>query len=386
LHAEVKIAVGWTDETIEIDGHELPLELETTSSLAYMLAEDPPWSRELAGFFQGDLARHGDGLASMRPYSPGKIPIILVHGTASSSGRWADIVNDLTNDPRIRERYQFWMYTYNTGAPIPYSGYQLRKAIEEMVESLDPEHDDESLKRIIVIGHSQGGLLTKLTAVEPENTFWEMFSDSPIEELELEDETRAILEGSLLFGPVPNVKRVVFISTPHRGSYLAEFGLAKWMSSFIRAPANVIIAATDLVTQNPEARGISKVESASSSIGNMNPSSPMLAVLVSLPVRDGVVAHSIVSVKGGEEEKDGGSDGVVKYASAHIEGVASELIVDSPHSCQSESEVIEELLRILLLHLEEGKAEARGTEPADESQSAAAGITADAPLGSSARV
>ncbi len=352
LDAHLAIAVGWSDDTIEIEGQTLPLELETTSSLAYMLAEDPPWTRELAGFFQGDLARRGDGLTGMKPYSPGKIPVILVHGTASSSGRWADIVNDLTNDPRIREHYQFWLYTYNTGAPIPYSGYLLRKAIREMVTSVDPERRDPALDRIIVVGHSQGGLLTKLTSVEPDNHLWDMFSSTPIDELELEPETREILDGAFLFDPVSNVERVVFISTPHRGSYLAAFSLAKWMSSFIRAPANVVIAATDLMTQNPEARGISQVGQVESAIGNMSPSSPMLGVLVELPLRPEVTAHSIVSVHGGEEEREGGSDGVVKYESAHVEGVASELIVDSGHSCQSNPLVIEELLRILLLHLE----------------------------------
>jgi len=357
LDARLEVAVGWGDRTIEIEGQTLPIELETTSSLAYMLSETPPWARELAGFFQGDLARHGDGLASMEPYSPGKIPVILVHGTASSSGRWADIVNDLTNDPRIRKRYQFWLYTYNTGSPIPYSAFLLREAIEEMVESVDPEGTDVALERIVVVGHSQGGLLTKLTSVEPDEKMWGILSDVPIDELKLKPETRRILEGSLLFDPVPNVKRVVFISTPHRGSYLAAFGIAKWLSSFIRAPANLMIAVADIATQNPAADGIAKVGKVGSAVGNMSPSSPMFNVLVDIPVRPEVTAHSIISVRGGEAEKDGGSDGVVKYESAHIEGVASELIVDSAHSCQSQPPVIEELLRILLLHLEEADME-----------------------------
>jgi pimeloyl-ACP methyl ester carboxylesterase len=357
LDAHLEIAVGWSSETIEIEGQQIPLELETTSSLAYMLAEDPPWARELAGFFQGDLARHGDGLSSMKPYVPGKIPVILVHGTASSTGRWADIVNDLSNDPRIRDRYQFWLYSYNTGAPIPYSAFLLREAISDMVESLDPKGEDPALRQIVVVGHSQGGLLTKLTSVEPEDKFWKIFSKVPIDQLELEPETREILDGSLLFDPLPSVSRVVYISTPHRGSYLAEFGIAKWLSSFIRAPANVLIATKDLITQNPEARAISNVGSTQSAIGNMSPRSPLLRVMAKLPVRPGVVAHSIVSVKGGEKKKDGGSDGVVKYKSAHLEGVESELIVDSGHSCQSKPEVVEELLRILLLHIEKPVAE-----------------------------
>ena len=122
VDVRLEIAAGWGDRTIEIQGQTLPIELETTSSLAYMLTESPPWSRELAGFFQGDLARSGDGLFSLEPYTPGKIPVILVHGTASSSGRWADIVNDLTNDPRIRDRYQFLALYLQHGIANPLLG------------------------------------------------------------------------------------------------------------------------------------------------------------------------------------------------------------------------------------------------------------------------
>jgi hypothetical protein len=45
-----------------------------------------------------------------------------------------------------------------------------------------------------------------------------------------------------------------------------------------------------------------------------------------------------------------GDDGVVKYTSAHIEGVVSELVVRSPHSCQGNPHTMEEVRRILRLH------------------------------------
>lgn len=45
-----------------------------------------------------------------------------------------------------------------------------------------------------------------------------------------------------------------------------------------------------------------------------------------------------------------GADGVVKYESAHIEGVASELVVRSGHSAQAHPQTIEEVRRILLEH------------------------------------
>src|SRR5690606_23352208 len=37
---------------VEIDGQRVPLESETTASLAYMLAESPVWQREIGGFLQ----------------------------------------------------------------------------------------------------------------------------------------------------------------------------------------------------------------------------------------------------------------------------------------------------------------------------------------------
>ena len=48
-----------------------------------------------------------------------------------------------------------------------------------------------------------------------------------------------------------------------------------------------------------------------------------------------------------------GNDGVVAYKSAHIEGVESEYVVRSPHSCQANPYTIAEVRRILLQQLKE---------------------------------
>ncbi|MBW2295434.1 MAG: alpha/beta fold hydrolase [Deltaproteobacteria bacterium] len=350
LETRLHLRVAYTSDSIEINGESIGLEMEPTASLAFMLTESDPWARELKGLFQGDLEVPGSGLASLEPYHPGRIPVVLVHGTASSAARWADILNDLTNDRTIRERYQFWLFTYNTGSPIAYSAWKLRKGIHDLVKQVDPESKDPALQRIVVVGHSQGGLLTKLTAVDSGNVLWDHVSDRSFEEMDLEPESREILGGSLFVKPVPEVERVVFVSTPHRGSYLAEFGIAKWMSRFVRAPANLVRVGADFVSQDAEASGIREVERVDGAIGNMSPSSPFLAMLLDMPVASGVHSHSIISVNGGKAEPEE-SDGVVKYKSAHIGGVDSELVVDSGHSCQSEPLVIAELRRILLVHL-----------------------------------
>ena len=103
-----------------------------------------------------------------------------------------------------------------------------------------------------------------------------------------------------------------------------------------------------LTTLNPAMAGTTGLR-IPTAIDNMDWSNPFLRTLASLPIAEGVKANSIIAVKGdGPPEK--GNDGVVRYTSAHIEGVESELVVRSSHSCQSNPQTIEEVRRILYEH------------------------------------
>jgi hypothetical protein len=77
-----------------------------------------------------------------------------------------------------------------------------------------------------------------------------------------------------------------------------------------------------------------------------------MLILAEISVSEPIKAHSIIAVKGDDIPPAGG-DGVVKYTSAHIAGVESELVVRSGHSCQGNPVTIEEVRRILLKHLGE---------------------------------
>jgi hypothetical protein len=80
----------------------------------------------------------------------------------------------------------------------------------------------------------------------------------------------------------------------------------------------------------------------------MTPRSALIQGLAPEPIVPGVHAHSIISVAG-DGPVESGNDGVVQYSSAHIDGVDSEVVVRSPHSCQSKPETIAEVHRILRL-------------------------------------
>jgi hypothetical protein len=201
---------------------------------------------------------------------------------------------------------------------------------------------------MVVIGHSQGGLLTKMTVVESGSRFWDARFKVPFEKAKLSAETRDLLRRSIFVEPLPFVKRVVFIATPHRGSFLAENFLGKIARKLISLPGTLTTMGEQLTRLNPGMAGTMGFR-IPTAIDNMDWSNPFLRTLASLPIAKGVKAHSIIAVKGdGPPEK--GNDGVVRYTSAHIEGVESELVVRSSHSCQSNPHTIEEVRRILYEH------------------------------------
>jgi pimeloyl-ACP methyl ester carboxylesterase len=339
---------------VSVDGVRVPLEFETTSSLAYTLHESRLWDTEIAGFRSGDFVpflgdRVPDGLLLLHPHRPGAIPVVLVHGTASSPARWADLVNELEADPRLWSRYQIWLFIYNTGNPVGYSAGLLRSALENAVRELDPAGTDPALRQMVVIGHSQGGLLAKLTAVDSGTRFWDDFVRVPIDELRVSDSTRETLRRSSFFTPLPFVKRVVFICTPHGGSYLAGMSFARLVSDLVRLPTNLMKLSLELATIDRSALVVRQLGRLPTSIDNMTPGNPFIQTLGSLPVAEGIASNSIIAVKG-DGPLEHASDGVVAYTSAHVSGVQSEKIVRSGHSAQGAPATIEEVRRILLEH------------------------------------
>jgi pimeloyl-ACP methyl ester carboxylesterase len=214
--------------------------------------------------------RTQDGLFMLQPYRPGQIPVVLVHGTASSPVRWAELINELGGDPRIREQFQIWFFLYDTGNPIGYSAGRLRAALTATVQQLDPEGTDPALRRMVVIGHSQGGLLTKFTAIDSGTQFWDRISKKPFEEIQISPETRALLQQSVFFTPLPFVERVVFVATPHRGAIMAGQRLARSQPGLLPCLWRCS-AGSASPSRRPATRADRDPPPAPTAIDNMNP-------------------------------------------------------------------------------------------------------------------
>jgi triacylglycerol esterase/lipase EstA (alpha/beta hydrolase family) len=329
----------------------VPLESETTATLAYGLEGAPVWDFEIAGFRSGDFRLQSeDQLVMLHPFHPDRIPVVFVHGTASSPARWAEMVNELLGDAGLSRRYQFWLFIYNTGNPIAYSAMRLRESLQRAVNDVDPTGADPSLRQMVVIGHSQGGLLTKMTVVDNGTRFWDAISKVPFEQADLDPETRDLINRSLFVEPLPFVTEVIFIATPHRGSFLADSFLGTLGRKLVSLPGNLTKAGVSLVKLQP-AGAVKTVTTLPTSIDNMKSSNPFLQTLAALPIAPGVEAHSIIAVRG-DGPPEQGDDGVVAYSSAHLDGVDSELVVRSSHSTQATAETIEQVRRLLSRHLD----------------------------------
>ena len=355
IDGSIEVFNAYETRSVEIDGRPMPLETEPSAVLAYSLSRSRFWQWEFRGVLLGDLLGQEKvkrQLEFVEPYRPGRIPVVFVHGTASSPGRWADMLNVLANTSPLRDRFQYWFFFYETGNPISYSAMRLRDALTGAVQSLDPEGRDPALRQMVLVGHSQGGLLAKMTVIDSGTRLWDAFSRRPLEELHVSAETRDLLRRTRFVTPLPFVREVIFISTPHRGSYVAGWRFSHWASSFAKLPRVFVGVTTEMLKGNADALLYDPEQAAFGAIYNMTPGSRFIEALAATPVAPDVVAHSIIPVMG-DLPPDGQDDGVVKYASAHIDGVRSELVVPhQDHSAQSNPVAIDEVRRILFEHAE----------------------------------
>ncbi|WP_422925726.1 esterase/lipase family protein [Singulisphaera sp. PoT] len=298
-----------------------------------------------------DLARYeSTGLSLLHPYTPGKIPVVFVHGLWSSPWSWDRMIKALETDDELNGRYQFWTFGYATGDPIPYSASLLRHNLEEARRRFDPQNSDPAFARMVIVGHSMGGLLSKMMVVDSGDRLWHMISDRKFEELSADASDRDIFRQAVIFRPRPEIRRVVFIATPHQGSHVDRGSLQRIGTRLVRLPDPLRSVHHRLIARNDKEffkehfrKGLP------TSIDELEWGSPILKGLHGLNVAATVKAHSIIAVRKGQQASDA-TDGLVTYASAHLEGVESERVVTAAHLCQDHPEVIHEVRRILVEH------------------------------------
>jgi pimeloyl-ACP methyl ester carboxylesterase len=358
LHSALEIYTTDKATSVRVEDREIPVEYELSSALASTLEGSQMYKLEIPGLLRGDInplkkvARFKNGVFLTSPYKPGQIPLVLVHGTASSPARWAELINEVNNDRELWGRYQIWLFLYDTGNPVLYSAGILAEGLKSVVEELDPEGKDPALREMVIVGHSQGGLLTRMMATESGTAFWDNAFSESFETLAESPKVKELLQQSVVYSPLLFVKRLVFIATPHGGSYVAGGWIGRLATKLIHLPPRVVEFGKD-IAMLPTTKGAAlfALRDIPRSTDDMDPKSEFVRTLTTLPMATDVPFHSIIAVKNPEDPREKWHDGVVAYGSAHLEEAESELIIPSGHSVQSEPAAIEEIRRILVEHL-----------------------------------
>ncbi|MCP5557941.1 MAG: hypothetical protein H7A55_09340 [Verrucomicrobiaceae bacterium] len=340
-HREAKFSTG-----------AVPIAWNVTAGVEATLANRYIKKNGLAGLLRPDKRSNDIGLFGIEAYERERIPVLFVHGLDSSPAIWRNAVNEIYADPVLSSKYLPLLFMYPSGQSVPASAAKLRESIRRYREMWDPKHDAPGFQKMVVVGHSMGGLLSRLQVIDSGDAVWKAFFSRPVGEIPwVTEETRKRLVASLKFEPQPFVKRAVFIAVPHRGSELADLGIVRWAVRLIRLPLQMADFAQTALTKDPNLLNPALLEYHSmgwSGVEMLSPGHPYFAAIDSRPIK--VPYHSIIGDrgKGGGEES---SDGVVPYASSHLSGAKSEVVVPYGHSCTTKPETVQEILRILRLHL-----------------------------------
>jgi pimeloyl-ACP methyl ester carboxylesterase len=350
MRGSLELYLGTEGPRTMAGGQSVPLESDFSAPLAHMLETSNLWDWSMAGFLPGDLGNpSGDyesGIFLLEPYRRGKVPLVLIHGTASSPAYWVQTINSLMADPEIRERYQVWLSLYETSNPISHTAAIQRKALRDLVATVDPGGDDPALSQMVLVGHSQGGLVTRMLISSCGDDVWDAFYDVSLDEMQISEELRDIARKAVYFDALSFVNRAVFISTPHGGSFFSDSLIGHLAAELIDLPLAIADETKKVLGKDDE------VLRPTSSVENMKVDSRFVRALSLIKMSPDVRLHSIIPVNPSEGPIEEGNDGVVDYTSAHIGGVESELVIRFGHSVQSEPATVAELRRILYEHLD----------------------------------
>ena len=355
---------------VKIAGRRIPLESDLTTPLAFYL-DQPELSEQSVstlGLLNPGSVKQLQGLYLLEPFDPNRIPVVMVHGLWSSPATWMEMFNDLRSDPRLRSRYQFWFYLYPTGSPFWVSAADFRNDLKAVRQTFDPEHKDRALDQMVIVGHSMGGLVSRLQAVDSGQDFWNIVSDRQFTELDADPEVKKYLSDLFFFQPNPSIRRVVTIGTPHRGSRFAN-GVTKWIGGkLISLPMQTMARRQQLFRRNPNFFRPQIASHVMTSIDSLSPTSPILAQLLAAPSAPWIDYHNVV----GDQPQDSWNtllssrgDGVVSLKSARLDdlpGLASQIVVPQDHvTLHRHPQSIEEVRRVLLTQLQELDPKARAT-------------------------
>jgi pimeloyl-ACP methyl ester carboxylesterase len=334
--------------SLDIDGTPLPLARDTSAAYAQGVSSSKLSRLALLGLLGGREVGRRSGVYLLEDYDPDKRPVVMIHGLGSSPLVWARVSNAIWGDPILASEYQLWHVVYQTNAPLLVTRLRIQGYLDDAWRILDPEGDDPARNGMVLVGHSMGGVLSRLLAADSGDILWNAAFVVPPEQLQGAPDDLALLRAIFRFEHYPGVTNAVFLAAPHRGAPAAGSWWGRLSRVLVGRRTSEIRVLQRVTAQQPEAvsEGLreSYLQARLNSISTLQTFQPVRAAGESLLPVQGVQVHSIIGIKPGSSPP---GDGVVPAASAELEGAASTLFVPGDHSLPFNDDALAEVLRIL---------------------------------------
>ena len=328
---------------IELGGVNVPLAANYTAGYGVWLARSGFAGNSLRTLFGMKAGLERPHLFLLQPYDPQRRVLLLIHGLASSPEAWVNLGNDVLGDEALRQHYQIWLMYYPTNLPLAYNHMAIRATVLRTLNRLDPERDDPASEQMVLVGHSMGGVISRLMVSTTQgDRLWTGLGMDQLPQGVDAEQVRSEVGPLLTFDYMPEVGAAVFIAAPHRGSPKADGMLA----ALVRRLSSIPVALQDRY------RHTAKIASdlpdrLPLSIDNLSEQDPFIKAAADLPIEPGLKYYSIIARQNETGPLSDSSDGVVPYASAHLAGATSESIIHDGHSVQENPQAILQLRRIL---------------------------------------
>lgn len=330
-------------ETVRIGQRTFPLAADYTAPLAMMLVEMHPKELGMPRLLHPAKFADTTRISRLEPFDPNKTVVLVVHGLMSSPATWFPLVNRLRADEDLRSKYQFWFFSYPSGYPYSYSASLMRHELDA-AEKRYPVR-----KKMVVIGHSMGGCISRLLITDSERRIWDQMFTVPPEKMDLTPEHKHILTESAIFAHRKEIGRVIFISAPLRGADKAGGWMGRIGARLVKLPADMVSTGKEEARYEKVAAGHKHLDRFPDSVDTLSPDNDFVRALHSVPIKSGIPYHTIAGDRG-KGDAPNSSDGLVPYWSSHLPSAHSEKIVPSHHNAQQHPDAIEEVIRILKLH------------------------------------
>jgi pimeloyl-ACP methyl ester carboxylesterase len=331
-----RVRIGLTDtrlqEYICFGTQTLPVAADFTAPYAVQITRDHSRAAGRAALFGSSIPGTRLGITISAPWDPQKVPLILVHGLASSSEIWRELTNDILGSEELRGRYQIIHYAYASNETVLATAARFRRELAEFLAVV--KYDPSVSPKLVLIGHSMGGLLAKSLAVDSGMALWNTAFRVPPQLLHTTDADREIFEQAFILKPWPSVGLIIFMGTPQHGSEVADQFLGHLSARLLHLPSDYVklirsVGLRDPDDLQPEVRR-QFISGRLTSVQSLSPHYPLMRAYAALPIVADVPFHSIIGTAK-HDHRGRESDGYVSVASALIPGSASDTLLPIGH-------------------------------------------------------